>query len=60
MTHTTRFFRDTSTGEHKAQCSCGWNITGTLAECQIRAAVHDFDIEIKSPVSDDAFHSGLR
>ena len=59
-THTTRFYRDPSSGEHVAQCSCGWRLAGELAELQGRAASHDLDDlpQVKAPTV-VPFRSGL-
>lgn len=59
-THTTRFYRDPSSGTHVAQCSCGWRMVGELSELQARAASHDLDDlpQVRSPAI-VPFKSGL-
>lgn len=43
MNHIIRFYRDTSTGEHIAVCSCHWSMRGELSDLQARAATHDLN-----------------
>lgn len=59
--HEVKFEKNVVTGMHRATCSCGWVMLGTLEEVQSRAATHDTEWQEICPVidPDPTFHEEL-